>query len=427
MKTNTIWRQFWQQQGGFVLMKSETFNEGIEVCQEGPPALKFFMWGEVSRKVKINWYLNIIFSVICLSFQAEERVFLESWKCASFHVSILIEFVLKHLSTELAGGLFWLHVNTNVLPQVAFLDASCLSTHLARPNTSHFLHRTLLVFFSEFCIIWCWRSFQRFSCLNPESLLQLWSYFFKACALFSTDLPVLIYCASFFLQTTLLLMNKLFIGGETFEAKVICNEEKVLEFLLKDRSLPAVEKVKNGHHLRFLQTARHDHKGLSTAISSKDPLEELAARSKNQSVSFHLVIFTGQGDITELLDIPDVCKVFKIFWLNSVFSKQSVSEPVMVLPTRCEILIQSGSWSCWFQNKPNNLLFPLKAFCVAQYWDHFSSERTLVVTIFQNCQFGCDHYGRLMTLHWFTLTTALLMWLHCIHTCLHWYNYLFYI
>ena len=110
-------------------------------------------------------------------------------------------------------------------------------------------------------------------------------------------------------------MNKLFIGGETSEAKVICNEEKVLEFLLKDRSLPAVEKVKDRHHLRFFHTARHDHKGLSTAaaISSKDPLEELAARSKNYLVSFHLVIFTGQGDITELLDTPDVCKVFKIF------------------------------------------------------------------------------------------------------------------
>ena len=47
-------------------------------------------------------------------------------------MSVLVEFVLEHLSTLFTGGLSWLHVNLNVIPQVTFLAACCLSTHLAR-------------------------------------------------------------------------------------------------------------------------------------------------------------------------------------------------------------------------------------------------------------------------------------------------------
>ena len=47
-------------------------------------------------------------------------------------MSVLVEFVLEHLSTLFTGDLSWLHVNLNVIPQVTFLAACCLSTHLAR-------------------------------------------------------------------------------------------------------------------------------------------------------------------------------------------------------------------------------------------------------------------------------------------------------
>ena len=47
-------------------------------------------------------------------------------------MSVLVEFVLEHLSTLFTGGLSWLHVNLNVIPQVTLLAACGLSTHLAR-------------------------------------------------------------------------------------------------------------------------------------------------------------------------------------------------------------------------------------------------------------------------------------------------------
>ena len=86
-----------------------------------------------------NIWVAVLFLAFSFSFQAKKWIFLESWRCAYSHVSVLVEFVLEHLSTLFTGGLSWLHVNLNVIPQVTLLAACGLSTHLARPHTFHFL------------------------------------------------------------------------------------------------------------------------------------------------------------------------------------------------------------------------------------------------------------------------------------------------